>query len=226
MSYILEALKKAEAEREQGAIPSLTTGQASSNTYVEFASQRKSWWLLVVPFALLALAWWVWSARTSGSIAGPAALPVSVSVAVPVPAVQVPTPAATPAATTAAMPAPSPAPTPAAVIPTAKPASPTSVAAPPQTPEPAASPAPVAPVRSASGGIPILAELPESVRRQIPPINISGAVNSDSPVDWALIINDQVLSKGSQVAPDLRLEEVSASSAVFNFKGQRFRIDR
>ena len=93
-------------------------------------------------------------------------------------------------------------------------------------PEPAASPATLAPVRSASGGIPILADLPESLRRQIPAINISGSVNSDTPADWALIINDQVFGKGSQVAPDLRLEEVSANSAVFNFKGQRFRIDR
>jgi general secretion pathway protein B len=72
----------------------------------------------------------------------------------------------------------------------------------------------------------MLSELPEPMRRQIPALNISGAVYSDSPPEWTLIINDQLMGKGSQVAPDVRLEEISGSSAVFNFRGQRFRIDR
>jgi general secretion pathway protein B len=110
--------------------------------------------------------------------------------------------------------------------PTAKPVPTTPMIAATAAPEPAAKPATLGSVHSASGGIPTLAELPETVRRQIPNINISGAVNSDSPADGALIINDQVMGKGGQVAPELRLEEVNANSAVFNFKGQRFRIDR
>jgi general secretion pathway protein B len=76
------------------------------------------------------------------------------------------------------------------------------------------------------GGVPMLSELPEPMRRQIPALNISGAVYSDAPPEWTLIINDQLIGKGGQVAPDVRLEEISGSSAVFNFKGQRFRIDR
>ena len=83
-----------------------------------------------------------------------------------------------------------------------------------------------APLRTASGGTPQLADLPDTLRRQIPVLNISGAIYSDAPPEWTLIINDQVMGKGSQVAPDLRLEEISASSAVFNFKGQRFRVER
>jgi general secretion pathway protein B len=86
--------------------------------------------------------------------------------------------------------------------------------------------APSVPIRSASGGVPILNELPDALRRQIPALNISGAIYSDAPPEWTLIINDQVMGKGSQVAPDVRLEEITASSAVFNFKGQRFRIER
>ena len=64
------------------------------------------------------------------------------------------------------------------------------------------------------------------MRRQIPPLHITGAVVSDTSSEWTLIINDQLVSRGGQVSPELRLEEVSASSAVFNFKGQRFRLDR
>lgn len=72
----------------------------------------------------------------------------------------------------------------------------------------------------------MFAELPDSVRRQLPALNISGAVYSDAPPEWTLIINDQLMGKGSQVAPDLRLEEISASSAIFSFRGQRFRVER
>jgi general secretion pathway protein B len=68
-------------------------------------------------------------------------------------------------------------------------------------------------------------ELPDNLRRQMPTLAISGAIYSDSPAEWTLIVNDQVLSKGSQVAPDLRLEDISATSATFNFKGQRFRVE-
>jgi len=71
-----------------------------------------------------------------------------------------------------------------------------------------------------------MADLPESLRRQMPAITISGAVYSDSPPEWTLVVNDQVLGRGGMVAPELRLEEVSGSSAVFSFRGQRFRMDR
>ena len=78
----------------------------------------------------------------------------------------------------------------------------------------------------ATPSVPALAELPESLRRQLPPLAIHGAVFSDAPPEWTLLVNDQVLGRGGQVTPELRLEEVSASSAVFSFRGQRFRIDR
>jgi general secretion pathway protein B len=77
-----------------------------------------------------------------------------------------------------------------------------------------------------TGPIPLLAELPESLRRQMPALHISGAVYSDTPPEWTLVVNDQVLGRGGQVAAELRLEEVSASSAVFSFRGQLFRVDR
>jgi general secretion pathway protein B len=83
-----------------------------------------------------------------------------------------------------------------------------------------------APSRTAAGTVPLLQDLPDSLRRQIPALNISGSIYSDSPAEWTLIVNDQVLAKGGQVAPELRLEEIGPSSAVFNFRGQRFRMER
>jgi general secretion pathway protein B len=98
----------------------------------------------------------------------------------------------------------------------------------PPTPQPTQALQAVAPpaIRSASGGIPGLNELPEDIRRQIPALNISGAAYSESTKEWVLLINDQVRAKGSQVNSDLRVEEIGDTSAIFNFRGQRFRIDR
>jgi general secretion pathway protein B len=73
--------------------------------------------------------------------------------------------------------------------------------------------------------IPMLTELPESIRKLIPALSINGAIFSESPRQWALLVNDQVLSPGSLAAPELTLEDISASSSVFNFRGTRFRID-
>jgi general secretion pathway protein B len=92
-------------------------------------------------------------------------------------------------------------------------------------PKAAPNPTPNAAARPAPTGIPMYSELPDSLRRQMPTLAISGAIYSDSPAEWTLIVNDQVLGKGSPVAPDLRLEDISASSATFNYKGQRFRME-
>jgi general secretion pathway protein B len=77
-----------------------------------------------------------------------------------------------------------------------------------------------------STAIPLLNELPDHIRKQMPALSVAGAVLSESTKEWALLVNDQVLTPGSLVAPDLHLEEVSANSAVFNYRGQKFRLDR
>jgi len=71
---------------------------------------------------------------------------------------------------------------------------------------------------------PLLAELPQDLRSQIPKITITGSVYSDSPAQRLLLVNNLVLSQGSQVTPDLRLEEIQPRSSVFNYKGTRFRV--
>jgi general secretion pathway protein B len=259
MSYILDALKKAESERERGVVPGLNSTQANHSTFIHYGSDQKPWWILALVLGALLIAvvaLWAWrqsAADPVTALAVPSA-PVVTAAAVPVqaqartnqPPVQVKTLA--PEVQKPELPAraPAPAPVPAKAGPLE--ASASSVAhvqaqvapAPasaklPAAPAPAAAvpvdapvkPAPsAAPIRSASGGIPALSDLPDSLRRQIPALNISGAIYSDSPAEWTLIINDQVMGKGSQVAPDVRLEEISANSAVFNFKGQRFRMER
>ena len=262
MSYILDALKKAESERERGAVPGLNSTQANQTTYIQYGSDQRPWWLVALVLGLLlALVAAVWLWRQAG--VGPATAPATPIVAPAVPSATPAIPIAAPASpTVASVPVSNPAPTPAPVVSKVDKIVPLEAAAstvahvqakvtPPSTGQPPAAakapvasaaapvpaavapvapvskPAPVStPIRSALGGVPMLSELPEPMRRQIPALNISGAVYSDAPPEWTLIINDQLMGKGSLVAPDVRLEEITGSSAVFNFRGQRFRIDR
>jgi general secretion pathway protein B len=268
MSYILDALKKAESERERGAVPGLSSAQTNQSTFIHYGSDQRPWWLVALVLGVLlavVVAVWAWRQATPAPLVvltnppatpttqvvvppeakataaavqkseGPSRAPVLAQTPAPVAAKASPLEAAasTVAHVQAKVAPASISPTlPATPVTPATPAKPTQTAVPvppaaPVAPEPVSKPAPVAtPIRSASGGVPMLSELPEAMRRQIPALNISGAVYSDSPPEWTLIINDQLMGKGSQVAPDVRLEEISGSSAVFNFKGQRFRMDR
>ena len=71
---------------------------------------------------------------------------------------------------------------------------------------------------------PLLADLPQDIRSQIPKITITGSVYSDSPAQRLLLINNLVLAQGAQLAPDLTLEEIQRRNSVFIFKGTRFRV--
>lgn len=234
MSYILEALQKAESERERGVVPGLSSGQTNTTTYITYGSGTP-WWLVVLALgAVLALVAGVWAWRQpmpEGAVVAPVSLaPASAPASAPATAASQPVPladsgpgmvaASTVAPVVAKAPVASPAPS-VSLAPLA------SASAPVTRVEVVtkAVPAPINPPRAIAAAIPMLGELPDSLRRQIPALAISGAIYSDSPAEWTLIINDQVMGKGSQVAQDLRLEDISATSATFSFKGQRFRMD-
>jgi general secretion pathway protein B len=232
MSYILDALKKAEAQRETGTVPGLGSSQGSHSTYISYTSNARPWWLVALVLGvllLLVLALWVW--RQPPPVGAP--LPVAAVVA-PMPAVA-PVPVAAPVVPVASTPLPPDVhikpPQTTLFRPVAEPLAAVVPPTPAPVPLPTAAkpvPAPSAPVGNpprTTAGIPLLQDLPDGLRRQIPPLAISGAIYSDAPSEWTLIVNDQVLGRGSQVTPEVRLEEISATSAVFNFRGQRFRID-
>ncbi len=80
------------------------------------------------------------------------------------------------------------------------------------------------PAAPAAGLAPLLSELPEATRRQIPAMAISGAVYSNNPAQRLLLVNGLVLNQGSQVAPDLEVVDIRSNSSEFNFRGTRFRM--
>ncbi|MFN3304095.1 MAG: general secretion pathway protein GspB, partial [Roseateles sp.] len=126
-------------------------------------------------------------------------------------------------------PAPAPAPAPTAALPAAP--APVASASPylPPVPPPAAiaTPAPprepVAAASAVEAPVPGLAELPESTRRELPRLTISGSVYSDDPASRFVMINGEVQREGARLGPELVLERIAPRELVLRFKGQRYR---
>ena len=222
MSYILDALQRAEAERERSGVPGLHTRTGLPGASPKVLSSRHRATLAaaaVLALGAVAAGLWVW--RAPASI--PGAIPAAVPGANPAPVAQpAPLPAVPLTSTSVAS-----EPVARVVIPKAAPAVPDTT--------PVAKPAtPVTPL--VSGGVaakasapaatntPLLSELPPDIRSQIPALAITGAVYSDNPAQRLLLINGQVLSQGSLAAPDLTLERIGANTSEFSFRGTRFRM--
>jgi general secretion pathway protein B len=234
MSYILDALRKADAERERGTVPGIHAqpmfaGAAQTGP----ARTARPWvWALVAALMAALVAALVWALMSRGAPSGAAAPPGPVAAAAPPAAAPVnPAPVPAPALVPleAAKPAPTPAPhkrkpvapaptrpigahpatEPAAAIASAKAAVRAGTAAPAPTPE---------------GRVYTLNELPADIRRQLPAITIGGSRYSASQADRILIVNGQVLHEGDRITPDLVLEHIKLKAAVLAFKGYRYGI--
>lgn len=240
MSYILDALKRADAERERGAAPGLHTHHQLPSGSASAQNASRPLWLAVaggVTLLLLAAGFWLWRAPGNPPpVAGkPAAqlLPNPVAPAVPI-AASAPLPMATPPMAVAPVavaeapkvqvqPVTTPATAKAAAAPSSKAATSAQVAV--SAPAPATPASQVATAQAAApAAAPLLSELPQDLRSQIPKITITGSVYSDSPAQRLLLVNNLVLAQGAQVTPDLTLEEIQRRSSVFNFKSTRFRV--
>jgi general secretion pathway protein B len=242
MSYILDALKRADAQRTHGGVPGLHTRQLATPALPAATRTGRYLWPAVAALALgtSAALWWLWP--MPGRELQLAAVP-SAATKAPVNTGQVQPPAmVTTKSAVAATPATS-------AMQSAKPATTTEIAArqtvaplpskpeselsaktlatsaratiKPPTPIPG-TPASVSQTESAA--LPLLSELPQELRRQIPALVITGAVYSANPAQRLLLVNNQVLTQGSLAAPELTLEEIRAKSSVFSFRGTRFRL--
>ncbi|RZL38064.1 MAG: hypothetical protein EOP35_06775 [Rubrivivax sp.] len=228
MSYILDALRRAEAdrERERGQVPGLHTQAPGGREAAPVAGQRR--WLPWAGAGLLLLAgvsvgsWWASGQREAVSPASPPLPPPAQAASTaPAPASVASAPVAMPAVPSAPMPQPTasgspylpPVPPPVAVAATPAPAAAT---------PPAAAAVPV-PAPAPEARIPRLAELPESTRRELPRLVISGSVYSDDPASRFVIVNGEVVREGARLGADLVLEQIGTREIVLRFKGQRFR---
>ncbi|QOY95696.1 general secretion pathway protein GspB [Massilia sp. UMI-21] len=243
MSYILEALKKAQAERQLGSAPTI---HAPAPGYAPAAAQGSRRPLmvgigagaLVVALGALFLLRQPASAPAAEPAAEPALqvaaapAPVAAPLSVPAPAVAAPAPA-TVQAVPVAPPAP-PAParvepvkpkTPPAPAAKPAPAARAAVEAAPETPRPvlvAAAPAQAA--LPAEDGIGPLQSLPEALQREVPKVAFGGYIYSANPADRLLLVDKMLRREGEEVAPGLVLERLLPKAAIMNFRGYRYRV--
>lgn len=251
MSYILDALRRADAERERerGQVPGLHSQAMAAGDAPARGSSIAPWVAAaVLAGAGISGAWWWFSFRGAAPVSSmptapvssqPAAPPVATApaptVAAAPPALPVPSPAPTPQPAptvapavaprpaTSVAPAPRVAPAPAAPAPAAA-----TVAAPPPA-EPAPSPAARVRERAASEAVPaapVIAfdQLPEDVRRQLPAVAIGGAIYSEVPAARMLIVAGQLLREGDAVAPGVTLETIRPRSAILRWKALRYEV--
>ena len=214
MSYILEALKKAQAERQLGSAPTIHAMpiQAAPEAYA--SSSRKYVWIALACAALLAAAaavmWWR-PAPGAPAVLAVQPLPAEPAVVVAAPPVIVappvkiappPPPVQAPVARVAPTPAPAPLPSPAK----AQPAVPAAEASAPEE------------------NLPYMSQLPEPQRSELPKVVFGGYMYSKNPADRLLLIDKVLRHEGEEVAPGLILEKLLPKAAVLNFRGTRYRV--
>ena len=243
MSYILDALKRADADRERdtAAVPDLHA-QADAARGVLAAARPSHGWLMTLALAAagvaLAVLAWRWLDASPADAAPP--LPVAQAPA-PAQALAPSTPALAPAATIipaappldASVPlvAPAIAPEPAPI-----PSLASKPALPPRQPAAAATPAVVAAAPAVAGRpsapasaaaesrIYSMAELPPDIRSGLPALTVGGSVYSPKAASRIVILNGQVFREGDKAVDGLTVERIGLKSTVLAFRGTRFEL--
>ena len=240
MSYILEALKKAQAERQLGSAPTIHAvpiqGGAAERERARSLPLMIGLGVVAVATAG-AVAWWTQRTPPPAPVPGAVVLPAQGAGAVVVPG-QAAGPVAPHLVVTQAAPLPplgqgatgigGTAPMPVAGA-SAVSASPPQQAAAQRAPVPP----PVAAAPAAGGtdavpapeeNLPLLTQLPESQRAGLPQVSFGGYMYSRNPADRLLLIDKVLRREGEEVAPGLVLERLLPRAAVMNYRGTRYRV--
>ena len=235
MSYVLEALKKAQAQREQGAVPGIHSLQVP---YVAVEGKVRTnpkpvLWAIAGMLAVI-VGLLVWG-MGGGLRAFAPQTPVTAAAPPESQAAELALPA--PAAPVAPI-------KPVAPIATVAPIAPASMQASeqqnPRRKEKAVSPpiaeAPKSAPSSVSGNLPKaqakdagpkvydVADLPETVRRELPTLVISGGSYSSNPAQRLIIVNNQVFTEKSEPAPGVLVQRIEQNAAVLTFRGYSYRV--
>ena len=218
MSYILEALKKSENERNREEIPGLGADHSRHYSVREERRPPILKWVLVsiaLSSVVFCLGWWFFQGKSS---------PESVDQPL------------------VALLASAPLPVPAEVI---KPVSPKAQTAIPEqihkendkddTPVVASlsDPLPVESVESVVVPDPVpenidillLEELPEAIRNKIPSLSFAGHVYAIEGSQRMIMINMRVVREGALVEPDLILEEIEENGVILRYGEVTFRVN-
>ncbi|MDP2238758.1 MAG: general secretion pathway protein GspB [Burkholderiales bacterium] len=237
MSYILDALRKSDKQRQRGTAPTLLSAQAT----VAAPKQPAFLGYALLGGALLCtgiVIGWLrpWQPEQPVSATAPVAAvkpPESNTVAASQSALSdiAGRPEQEAPAQKATSAAPPPVPT-SAVIKQEQPAPARAEThrTPPKTSAAVtkAATAPAPPLPSAGTGTAqdqiamAMAELPLSIQQEIPGMSIAVHAYSSQPKDRLVSINNRLLREGMSLAPGLTLEQITPDGMVFSYKGYRF----
>lgn len=216
MSYILDALRRADAERQQGQVPGLHAAADTPAAPPWTARPALLGWGAAVGLALAGLLVVVWP-RTPTQ-------PVTVPPTPALPAVAARVAPALPLVVASAASAAAPAQLP-MVVSAAAPAVPAVMPAPSanRAAAPAAPTASAASLAAAPKPLP-LQQLGAEQRRELPRLAVGGSVWSDSAASRFVILDGQVMREGDSVAPGLVLESIQPKAAILRWRELRLEL--
>jgi general secretion pathway protein B len=67
-------------------------------------------------------------------------------------------------------------------------------------------------------------ELPEGIRKNLPPLSLSIALYSDDPATRIARIDGQTLREGQELKPGLKIEQIIEHGVILSYRNYRFRI--
>ena len=244
MSYILDALRKSDQQRQRGAAPTLLAVQESAVGRKQPAFLAYGLLAAVLISAGMVIGWlrpWQPEHAAPGRPESVAAKPLESTPRQPAPAPSemAPQPKPEPKLQNATRPAQA-APAHSEMAPQRKPQPNPELPArakpqtdgPPRNADAAApgrttAPAPERPVDAADAAgeqtVISMAELPLSVRQGLPPMTVSVHAYSANPAARMVGIDNRILREGETVVPGLKLEQITPDGMIFSYKEYRFR---
>jgi len=200
MSYILDALKKSDQQRQRGATPTLPSAQATMAAPKQPVSLYYSMLAVILLGAGIAIGWlhpWqTEQAVAKPSVARPAIADLGQTVQT----------ARTVQAEMEAKPQQSwPTPPPAPAAPVVSPGKPVGFADAGQEPK-----------------VQPLSELPLAIQNELPAMTMQLHSYSSKSGSSMVSINSRMLKEGESLSPGLRVEQITADGVIFSYKGYRF----
>lgn len=237
MSYILDALRKSDQQRQRGAAPTLLTAQATVPAPAQPGFSLNGGLVAALVGAGILIGWLrPWQTEPAAPMPEPiatqqlAARPPASTPAIPAHEADLPDTAAEPASVqapvqasiTATKPAPAPASAMKAAMPAPAARDEARVAAREETslPENPVAAEPTVATREKTGTP--LSDLPPAIRQEIPDIAISFHVYASRPADRRIMINNELLRQGDSLPPGLVVERITPDGVVIGYKGYHF----
>ena len=227
MSYILDALRKSDQQRQRGTAPITLAPEPVTSRPPVISSNL---WLALVLLAAGIVIGWLRPWQQSVPTPAPAPVAVKPPVASPPPAALAPLPTVPQTVAKREPPTEPPAWTPPAGDTTADRIAPAPTKHAPETsprvpatitPEPpnAGAQTEAAPEQK----VVAMNELPPAIQQELPAIAISLHGYASKAGDRLVMINDKFLHQGDSIAAGLRLEEITPDGVILGYKGYRIR---